>query len=430
MALASIDGRAPLDHDRVYDFCVGYYGPALHSLGFGKSDRIALVLPNGPELALAIFATCHWASCVPLSANGAVSELESDLLRCGASLVIGPYSGRMAPASSPVNGGVHHRGGTTTTTTTTGGGGGWDKGDGGGIVDQSLDRFNIMSSSNAVRDWSAFRTIEECAHKVGIPFVGLVPSPFESGIFTLQATRLSHPFRYGEEETDMPPTRRRTYEPPTILPTLLRSFSPRTSARHADAANREGMERRTTSRDDGTMVSTEPNAANDEVLVLFTSGTTGSKKLVPHVMGDMLTAAATIALSWNLRPNDVNCNLMPLFHVGGIVRQVFSPIISGGCVICCPSFDPSVFWALLARGAFTWYYAAPTMHQLILQTGKSDGMIGNGGECHLKLRMIANAAGGLLPSLAKEMLQVFDATVSGPPASSSSFHERSITTIP
>ena len=157
---------------------------------------------------------------------------------------------------------------------------------------------------------------------------------------------------------------------------------------------------------------TEPNSADDEVLVLFTSGTTGSKKLVPHVMGDMLTASATIALSWDLSPSDVNCNLMPLFHVGGIVRQIFSPVFSGGCVICCPNFDPSTFWALLAKKAFTWYYAAPTMHQLILSTGKSDGMIGEGGECSMKLRMIANAAGGLLPSLAKEMYQVFDATVS------------------
>ena len=126
----------------------------------------------------------------------------------------------------------------------------------------------------------------------------------------------------------------------------------------------------------------------------------------------MLTAAATIALSWDLAPSDVNCNLMPLFHVGGIVRQVFAPVFSGGCVVCCPSFDPSVFWSLLEDGAFNWYYAAPTMHQMILQTGKSDGWIGDDGSCALRLRMIANAAGGLLPSLAKEMYQVFDATVS------------------
>jgi hypothetical protein len=108
-------------------------------------------------------------------------------------------------------------------------------------------------------------------------------------------------------------------------------------------------------------------------------------------------------------------------------------------VICCPSFDPSVFWTLLQHQpnrAFTWYYAAPTMHQLILQTGKSDGYIINNNSnsnnnnsnnevvsssssssspsttTNYKLRMIANAAGGLLPSLAEELKQTFHANVS------------------
>ena len=56
------------------------------------------------------------------------------------------------------------------------------------------------------------------------------------------------------------------------------------------------------------------------------------------------------------------------------------------------------------------HLAAPTMHQLILQTGRTNGFI----SCKrkkLKLRMIANAAGGLLPSLAEEMMEAFDANV-------------------
>ena len=114
----------------------------------------------------------------------------------------------------------------------------------------------------------------------------------------------------------------------------------------------------------------QPNRDYDEALVLFTSGTTGNKKLVPHCMGDLLTAATVIALSWRLEPSDVNCNLMPLFHVGGIVRQVFSPLVSGSCVICCPNFDAGLFWALLEQQAFNWYYAAPTMHQIILSMGQ------------------------------------------------------------
>ena len=139
--------------------------------------------------------------------------------------------------------------------------------------------------------------------------------------------------------------------------------------------------------------------------MLFTSGTTGSKKLVSHLLGEMLVATAAISLSWNLTSDDVNCSLMPLFHVGGIVRQVFSPVLSGGCVICCPNFDPVVFWSLLEHKKFNWYYAAPTMHQLILQTMKEKKLKPR------KLRMIANAAGGLLPSLARELRDTFHANV-------------------
>ena len=180
-----------------------------------------------------------------------------------------------------------------------------------------------------------------------------------------------------------------------------------------------------------------PNQHNDEILVLFTSGTTGNKKLVPHLLSDVLIATACISVSWDLTPNDTNCNLMPLFHVGGIIRQVFSPVLSGGCVICCPSFDPIIFWKLLMKNMkkttsdgttpepfFTWYYAAPTMHQLILQTGRDEGYIPNydpkkeGRPFHEirhptqpKLKMIANAAGGLLPSLAEELRDTFHAAI-------------------
>ena len=115
-----------------------------------------------------------------------------------------------------------------------------------------------------------------------------------------------------------------------------------------------------------------PNAQEDEVMVLFTSGATGSKKLVSHLLGEILVATAVILVSWRLTSEDVNCNLMPLFNVGGIVRHVFSPVLSGGCVICCPSFDPLMFWSLLEKKKFNWYYAAPTMHQLILQTKKRE----------------------------------------------------------
>jgi acyl-CoA synthetase (AMP-forming)/AMP-acid ligase II len=335
-ALAGIDGRAPLTHRQIYDFVTKDFGPALHALGFGRGDRIALILPNGSELALAILATAHWASCVPLSANGSITELEADLARCGAQLVIGPYSGPMVASSASTE-------------------------------QQSQQQHQQFRVKDHDRDWSKFRSIEDCANKLNIPLCGIVPSNTRTGIFRLQPTRLGKTIRY--EDVPRLPSRIRTDGTPTV----------------------------------------EPNTKDDEALLLFTSGTTGDKKLVPHLMGDMLVAATVIALSWDLTPLDMNCNLMPLFHVGGIVRQVFSPVFSGGGVICCPSFDPYIFWALLDKDLFNWYYAAPTMHQLIIQTGRENGFIGE--KRKLTLKMIANAAGGLLPSLAEEMREVFGANV-------------------
>ena len=331
-ALASIDERSPISHTRIRDFIMDEIGPLLYHSGIGRNQRVAVVLPNGPELALAILGIVHWATCVPMNANGAKSELEADLKACGADVVIGPFCGKVdddfvAPFFKKEN------------------------------------KFNVLpSSSTGSTDFSSFAHIEECASRLGIPFIGLVPSKSEAGIFR-----------------------------------LVRSTSSISSKRSFQE------EKKDSSAEDLTRF--KPNTHDDEVLVLFTSGTTGNKKVVPHRLGDMLIAAATIALSWNLTPSDVNCNLMPLFHVGGIVRQVFSPILSGGCVICCPSFDPSIFWALLEKKCFTWYYAAPTMHQLILQTGEDSDVKDP------RLRMIANAAGGLLPSLAIKLRDVFKANV-------------------
>jgi acyl-coenzyme A synthetase/AMP-(fatty) acid ligase/carbonic anhydrase/acetyltransferase-like protein (isoleucine patch superfamily) len=321
--------------------------------GIGRGHRVALVLPNGPELALSILAVSQWAACVPLSATGAVSELKADLERCGPDLIIGPYSAGPLPAATPM-----------------------EKHD---ADEADEERYKLAQTYNVMtggaRDWTVHHHVEEVAKDLGIPYCGLVPCPTRAGPFKVIA-----PKKKTKKDSPAPTIK---YDELPLIPTGTKIKSK-------------------------NKVNTDANTATDEALVLFTSGTTGNKKLVPHQIGDLLTAATVIALSWQLKPHDVNCNLMPLFHVGGIVRQVFSPLVSGSTVICCPSFDADLFWALLEKKAFNWYYAAPTMHQIILQTGKSlfEERINT-----FRLKMIANAAGGLLPSLAQELKDTFKAAV-------------------
>lgn len=46
---------------------------------------------------------------------------------------------------------------------------------------------------------------------------------------------------------------------------------------------------------------------------------------------------------------------MPLFHVGGIVRNLLAPILSGGSAVMCPGFDAIAFWTLSVQFKTTWY---------------------------------------------------------------------------
>lgn len=148
------------------------------------------------------------------------------------------------------------------------------------------------------------------------------------------------------------------------------------------------------------------NGPNDTALELFTSGTSGRKKRVSIRLRDLCVGAACIAAALELGPEDRGYNMMPLFHVGGIVRNLYAPLLAGSGMIYSDGFDATMFWDELDNGAgFNWYYASPTMHDSILQEGER-----RPDSAH-RLRFICNAAGDLLPSAADRLRARFDATI-------------------
>ncbi|KAJ7582266.1 AMP-dependent synthetase and ligase [Mycena floridula] len=146
---------------------------------------------------------------------------------------------------------------------------------------------------------------------------------------------------------------------------------------------------------------------SDQSLVLHTSGTSGKKKVVPYTLMSLIVGTWAVVESWGLKEGDVNMNMMPLFHVGGIVRNLLAPMLSGGSAIMCAGFDAIAFWTLAKELKATWYYAAPTIHHAILTSQPSHINPAR----DLRLRMICNAAGGLLPSLAIELRERFGGAV-------------------
>jgi len=80
----------------------------------------------------------------------------------------------------------------------------------------------------------------------------------------------------------------------------------------------------------------EYNGPLDIALVLHTSGTSGKKKMVPYTLETLCVGAACIMDSWALTAQDVCLNMMPLFHVGGITRNILAAVLAGGGVVCAP----------------------------------------------------------------------------------------------
>jgi acyl-CoA synthetase (AMP-forming)/AMP-acid ligase II/acetyltransferase-like isoleucine patch superfamily enzyme/acyl carrier protein len=219
---------------------------ALRSSGVNRNDRVGIVLPNGPEMAVAFVAVAAGATCAPLNPSYRENEFEFYLSDLNARAVI------------------------------------------------------IDSSSH-----SPARAV---ARKLGMMVIELKASTqAEAGIFELirEHTAVCH----GGNDYSL----------------------------------------------------------QDEVaLVLHTSGTTSRPKIVPLTHTNICTSAHNISLTLKLSANDRCLNVMPLFHIHGLIGAVLSSLASGGSVVCPPAFDATKFFQWMDSSHPTWYTAVPTMHQAIL----------------------------------------------------------------
>lgn len=59
----------------------------------------------------------------------------------------------------------------------------------------------------------------------------------------------------------------------------------------------------------------KPNESDDIALILFTSGTSGTKKVVPLTTHSIIAGIAFVIDSWGLQQDDTCLNMMPLYHV-------------------------------------------------------------------------------------------------------------------
>lgn len=262
---------------------------ALNRLGIGREDRVAIVLPNGPEMAAAFLAVAHGATTAPLNPAYRADELDFYLGDLDAKALIVP------------------------------------EGDSGPAV--------------------------EVARSRGIAILRLATSADRpAGWFVLEAE----------------------------------------GGGNGEAAARGGWAE-----------------ADDVALVLHTSGTTSRPKMVPLLQRNLAASATHIARSLALGPADRCLNVMPLFHIHGLVAAVLSSLAAGGSTFCTPGFNALRFFAWLEEAQPTWYTAVPTMHQAILARAERN----RDALARARLRFIRSSSASLPPQVMRALEEAFEAPV-------------------
>lgn len=105
-------------------------------------------------------------------------------------------------------------------------------------------------------------------------------------------------------------------------------------------------------------------AADDPCLILYSSGTTGWPKGVVHTQVNMASALNALKDCWRLNSDDVVINMLPLFHIHGLVFATLATWLAGGCVRIEDAFDPRQ--ALDTIGQGTVFMAVPPMYYRLL----------------------------------------------------------------
>ena len=281
-------GRAPLDYAGLRALADAT-GSRLNGLGIGRGDRVAIVLPNGPEMAAAFVAIACAAATAPLNPAYREDEFDFYLDDLGARAL---------------------------------------------VVEADSD-----SPAAAV------------AERRGIPVLRLAADAAgPAGLFTLEG------------------------------------------AAAAAAAARGGA------------------AESAEVaLVLHTSGTTSRPKIVPLTQRNVAASARNIGRSLALDDGDRCLNVMPLFHIHGLIAAVLASLGAGASVHCAPGFNALRFFSWIEEVRPSWYTAVPTMHQAILaRAPRNPDGVARAREC---LRLVRSSSASLPPQVMAELEAAFDAPV-------------------
>ncbi len=112
--------------------------------------------------------------------------------------------------------------------------------------------------------------------------------------------------------------------------------------------------------------------ANDTAVILYTSGTTAEPKGVELSYGNLFSNATDAIASLEIDPNQTFLNILPPFHVFGLLANVLVPVMLAAPVHAQPRFSPIAVVRAVAENKITVLLAIPSMFAAILRVKHAD----------------------------------------------------------
>ncbi len=127
-------------------------------------------------------------------------------------------------------------------------------------------------------------------------------------------------------------------------------------------------------------------------ILLASSGTTGTPKVMALSVAQVLATAALVAEHHGLGPGERGFNPLPLWHVNAEVVGVLAALVSGASLALDDRFHRTGFWKVVEESGATWVNAVPAIIARLLQPEAGERV-------PERVRFVRSASAPLAPSL-------------------------------